>query len=408
MRPFLPPLLALLVACANSSSSSDAGEASDALSDVTVHPEDAHTRGNEHDAGPHDAPKHTDGTRPVGRADAVADAPIRDAGHLDVGASMRVGMNTGTGATVADEVVYGGFDKMLGVSAVRIFFPVYYYDIRNMNADTADSGYFKDNYDELLNRITSYHDQGFKVTVTISGSTCGSNPNCPTFPQTLTTKRADGSGTYETEFDTYMASLLGYLGDTLNDVSAIEVWNEWDDQYGFTSDGGTHVWTAAEFVPAILEGGYDAIKAVKPSIQVIAGAVVMNHESDIGALVAAGAAKYADGFSYHPYYERTADLSAGLARAKSYVPAGKSLYLTEWGCDTADASARADNLTASFPILREAGLSEADYFIIFSQGSYETTFGLLNATVTGHDPTTEIVDASPRQPLFNAFKAGSL
>lgn len=336
----------------------------------------------------------------------LADGADTGPGGGGDGGAMRVGMNTGPGGTVADQTVYGGFDTQLGVSTVRLFFPVYTYAITSVTDDSAPY-YFKDNFDQLVNRIDGYAAQGLRITLTVSGSYCGGSPSCPPFPANLTTKRVDG--TFQTEFDAYMAKLVSFLGPELDKVAAVEIWNEWDDGYGYTVNGGTKVWTASQMVRALLEGGYTEVKKHSAALEIIAGGVVMNHESDIAALVEAGAAPFADAFSYHPYYDATADLKNGLAKARAAVPTDRKLVLTEWGCQTSDVTARATNLTASFPILRAGGVEEADYFVIFYQEAQDQgIFGLLDATLTGSDPSTSVTNAAPKQPLFDAFKAGSL
>jgi hypothetical protein len=408
--------LALVACSSNDDSGAQDGGATSGDGSASGHGGDDDTTGDSSEAGAADATLSEGGTSAEGGAgpgdsgpsdagDGGADTGPGGGGGGDGGA-MRVGMNTGPGGTVADQRVYGGFDTQLGVSTVRLFFPVYTYAITSVTDDSAPY-YFKDNFDQLVNRIDGYAAQGFRITLTVSGSYCGGSPSCPPFPANLTTKRADG--TFQTEFDAYMAKLVGFLGPELDKVSAVEIWNEWDDGYGYAVNGGTKVWTASQMVSALLEGGYTEVKKHSANLEVIAGGVVMNHESDIAALVDAGAAPFADAFAYHPYYDATADLKNGLAKARAAVPADRKLVLTEWGCQTSDATARATNLTASFPILRAGGVEEADYFVIFYQEAQDQgIFGLLNATLTGSDPNTSVTNASAKQPLFDAFKAGSL
>jgi hypothetical protein len=385
MKTTYAPLFVALLGCSTPSSSDSGADA------ITTPTSDA----------------TTDGT---GTGDGSATTP-----DAAVPTGTRIGMNPGAGSTAADITTWGGYTSQLHATAIRLFFPIYTWTPSGDNAPF----YWGDNITNIKNQIDGYTAAGFRVTVTMAAGPCSSTHACPNIPAATGKMRADN--TPANDFDGFLDTFVAAIGQTTFDkVAAVEVWNEWDNAgngqpYGYMNGSASSMYTAAQVVDDLLHAGSVTLKKYNPNVEIIAGAVITNHEADIAALVTAGAAKYVDAFSYHPYYSTLANLTKGLAAAQAGVPAGKRLTLTEWGCNagTYDAPATAASaivLTDSFAVLRAAGLEEADYYVMNSSqfsAPDQKAYGLVSVTYTGGGPTLGISASAPQPPLFAAFGSGA-
>lgn len=138
-------------------------------------------------------------------------------------------------------------------------------------------------------------------------------------------------------------------------IAALELWNEPNyDDYGTvnlrTESVGT---TKAVAYARMVEAAYPAVKAVAPSVPVLAGALSYADTGFYNALVAAGMKSY-DGFSVHPYTDgrspdavgsaewRKVDFSAGMVAFRAAMVAkgqgAKPLWITEAGWTNCTAS----------------------------------------------------------------------
>jgi hypothetical protein len=341
-----------------------------------------------------------------------ADASNEDA---STSSTLRIGMNPGAGSTSSDITTWSKYINELHATAVRLFFPVYTW------APSGDDSpyYWGDNVTILRNGIEGYASQGFRVTITIAAGPCSSSHACPGLPKATGAMRSDNSPA--NEFDAFLSTFVLAIGtSTFQKVSSVEVWNEWDNAgngspYGYSTGNGFALYTASQVTDDLLHAAYVTLKGFNPNVEIVAGSVITSRESDIAALVTAGATPWVDAFSYHPYYSSLSGLMSGLATAKKGVPAGKKLTLTEWGCnsgsfDAPATSGSAENLTASFAVLRAAGLEEADYYVMNSdQFSHpdQLAYGLVSATYSGGGATTAVTTSAPQSPLFDAFQMGA-
>jgi hypothetical protein len=352
--------------------------------------------------------------------DAPTDAPAdaRESGtDAAVSGGVRIGMNPGEGYTTADIATWSTYITQLHATAVRLFFPIYTWT--PSGPDDAAHYYWPDNVTEIQKEIEGYTAQGFRVTVTMAAGPCSSTQVCPGLPAPTGQTRSDGSPA--NQFDEFLQTFVAAIGMAdFAKISAVEVWNEWDNAgnghpYGYANGSGWAQYTATQYVDDLLHAGYVTLKGYNPNVEIIAGAVITGREADIAALAAAGAGQWADAFSYHPYYSTIANLTAGLQTAKSGVPAGKGLTLTEWGCnagsiDAPATSGSASTLTASFAVLRAAGLEEADYYVLNSAEfapADQAAYGLVSAILTGSGPNLQVSSAAAQAPLFNAFEVGA-
>ncbi|BBX84391.1 cellulase family glycosylhydrolase [Mycolicibacterium aubagnense] len=182
-----------------------------------------------------------------------------------------------------------------------------------------------------------------------------------------------GAGTPNpTDYASFVTSVAKRYGTA---ISAYEVWNE--PNYVLSSDPIDPVAYAA-----LLKAAYPAIKAVNPSATVVAGAlgsvvtfgnITMDPTTFVSQMLAAGAAKYFDALSFHPYQESLPfSQGAGIANTPlsqlnaiyqlmtQYGDGLKKIWISEFGASTNDVSqqTQADlikNLLATWQTLSYAG-----------------------------------------------------
>jgi hypothetical protein len=316
---------------------------------------------------------------------------------ISLSSPARIGMNAVMTPTTAQIQTDIAMTNALGVKAVRLFFPVYTY---TPSGDSAPYWY-GDNVTQLQNKINLFSAAGYRITVTISGTFCGDSPNCLAMPKTLTTKRSDGS--FQTEFDTYLTQALKDIGSSFMKVSAVEIWNEWDNSYGYLVNGKSTAYTAAQYTELFLHGGSLILKAYNPKLEVVTGSVVTCDAGDCGAsrnllaqMVSDGASKYADAFGFHPYVSSGSELNTRLTAAKTSIAStGKNLYLTEWGQLNGSLASTGAVISSAIPILQTiGGIEEADYYLLDS--NVKNSSSLLN---TSNQPITG---------MYNVFQTAML
>ncbi len=160
-----------------------------------------------------------------------------------------------------------------------------------------------------------------------------------------------GAGTPNpTDYASFVTSVAKRYGTA---ISAYEVWNE--PNYVLSSDPIDPVAYAA-----LLKAAYPAIKAVDPSATVVAGAlgsvvtfgnITMDPTTFVSQMLAAGAAKYFDALSFHPYQESLPfSQGAGIANTPlsqlnaiyqlmtQYGDGLKKIWISEFGASTNDVS----------------------------------------------------------------------
>lgn len=139
-----------------------------------------------------------------------------------------------------------------------------------------------------------------------------------------------------------MAFLVKHFGPK---VAAWELWNEPNAKEFFNTP------TPASDYAALVVKAYDAVKAVDPSAQVIAGSLQECDWEFTEKLYDNGIKGHFDGFSFHPYsgdrspveatapHEREHSFSAGVPAIRDVLAAhgdARPLWLTEFGWSTAD------------------------------------------------------------------------
>jgi hypothetical protein len=121
----------------------------------------------------------------------------------------------------------------------------------------------------------------------------------------------------------FVAYLAGRYGPHL---AAIEVWNE-PDQSNEAYFAGPD---KAERYAAVLRAAYPAIKAVDPTLPVLAGSLVGSNGAFLRLLYAAGIKGYYDGLSVH-FYTLTLGSLRSIREAQLAAGDTKPLWLDEFG-----------------------------------------------------------------------------
>jgi hypothetical protein len=123
------------------------------------------------------------------------------------------------------------------------------------------------------------------------------------------------------------ASFVAYLAQRYGaKLAAIEIWNE-PDQANEDYLAGP---AKAEHDAALLRAAYPAIKAVDPSLPVLAGSLVGSNGAFLRALYAAGIKGYYDGLSVH-YYNLTFASLRSIREVQLANGDSKPLWLNEFG-----------------------------------------------------------------------------
>lgn len=296
-------------------------------------------------------------------------------------AATRQGLDISGKPDPASIQTYATSATKLGVKAVRFFFSIYTWTPSGNNAPY----YYGDNITQLKNRINTFANAGFRVTVVLSGHECASTLSCPPQPLTLVGKRSDGS--FQTQMDTYETQWMNDVGDAvLQKVSAIEIWNEGGGAggYGYKLNGKNYPYSAPDYVEKLLHSSL-TIKAKYPKMEIVIMSVVTNDEGTIpsrnylGQLVAAGAQKFGDVFDYHPYVNTSADLDRRITAAQTTIAStAKPLMISEWGCLNCSTAVTASVITGGIPVIQQHNLEEADYYLL--QENPTNSSCLLNAS----------------------------
>ena len=144
------------------------------------------------------------------------------------------------------------------------------------------------------------------------------------------------------------AAFVGAVARRYPRAIGIEIWNE-PNLAGFWGDGSATVRPDPARYAALLEAGYDAVKAANPRMRVIGGALSPTQETtpagDVSATefladaLDAGAAAHMDGLSLHPYpgtggAPRTLQLIDEVGSVRDEHGAAMPLWLTEVGVTT--------------------------------------------------------------------------
>jgi hypothetical protein len=123
------------------------------------------------------------------------------------------------------------------------------------------------------------------------------------------------------------AAFVAYLAQRYGaKLAAIEIWNE-PDQANEDYLAGP---AKAEHDAALLRAAYPAIKAVDPSLPVLAGSLVGSNGAFLRALYAAGIKGYYDGLSVH-YYNLTLASLRSIREVQLANGDSKPLWLNEFG-----------------------------------------------------------------------------
>lgn len=223
------------------------------------------------------------------------------------------------------------------------------------------------------------------------------------------------------------AAFVGAVARRYPRAIGIEIWNE-PNLAGFWGDGSATVRPDPARYAALLEAGYDAVKAANPRMRVIGGALSPTQETtpagDVSATefladaLDAGAAAHMDGLSLHPYpgtggAPRTLQLIDEVGSVRDEHGAAMPLWLTEVGVTTTGPAPTSEHEQARqlVEICRSVlRLPDVDALYVHNLieqpqpgAEFETGFGLMQALPDGTLRTKPAYAALRRE--FRAARA---
>ena len=181
--------------------------------------------------------------------------------------ATRIGVFDGGSQNTSTQNYYAKEAKAANATSVRLML--------NLSAYSNNLWYSWGLTHGVIPQIKAYKAAGIShITLSVSSNTCDSG--CAARPN---------SG----QFKTLMQQLVKDMGSTLQQVDAVEILNEWETgRYG-------PKYSTQDYIDLFLKDAYTVLKAAKPGIKIIAGSVVMNHESYMTDLFSKGK-QYIDGF----------------------------------------------------------------------------------------------------------------
>lgn len=178
--------------------------------------------------------------------------------------------------------------------------------------------------DRLLSDATA---AGIRVILSVDSTPCWASSAPGTLLSACSPSREGKANAWPPSNPAYYGTFVAYLAKRYGDrLAAIEVWNE-PDQANEDYLAGP---SKPERYAALLRAAYPAIKAVDPSIPVLAGSLVGSNGVFLRALYAAGIGGYYDGLAVHFY-----NLTLGSLRSIHEVQLANGdmtpLWLDEFG-----------------------------------------------------------------------------